>query len=640
MSDAYMKVRDKGSGELELVRESVGNAQKALGVFALSFAENDDFEIIDNWNDGKYYRLDQSPTSINIFNPSSSTNYTCLYAEARQGDIFVYRGKGSSAARIFATLSSDGSLGENNVLQITSRYEAEEEFIFRIVDANAQYVVINADKRQDHIVYKKNNVHVIPSGADIDEILTPGDYYCRNATDRNALENVPDYITGAFRLKVENVQVETSTEINSVIQTITANTTDKRYMSISARVVYNTKSETPTFSQWYKIYDPNAVPLDILNSTQIPAESDLDDYTTPGAYYCNNASDSKTIAHVPLFFDSSFLLWVVNTRQSTDGANYKRQILFGNKTGTSSVYTRQKNAAGFGEWQLMINAADVESPMLLQASDFAPTARLTGTIKKTIRVGTSNVAHYWLQGHDGTNRDYLSQYPDSIAKWRNWLMKSNLDVLFLQECEDYIDELYEESAFNTLYKPFFDSDTNIDTNPGSSGASDKSRKKILNRLDIDTNADIVTITTDGESQYFTWCVRTIDGVGDVLLIDMHNFASASREAKRKYYLDELADFIESKNADYVIIAGDTNAQTDTDRSNLLAFCNTINAAPINGGILGWLVTAHTEETGRAFDNIIVSNNIRIESVECDPLLIPGGFIFSDHTPVTATISFM
>lgn len=623
-------------GDYTELSEDVENLKSTI-----NFAE-EEYEIIDNWYDGHYYKLNADPATIDVNNPSSSTNYACLYFAVEPGNIIEYRGKGSSAARIYALLSSKSDTG--NVLSITSRYEFEDKLVFSIDNSDAKYIVFNADKRQPHMVCRIKNKHTFISGTDMNDVVNEGEYYCWNQTIRNTLEHVPDWVAGAFRMKVERLSPDTSGATLAIMQTIYTNTTSKENISISYRIARGNSPST-TFTDWMVLYNPNDVPFDVTNTTTIPENEDLDDYITTGTYCCRSAAISKTIENVPLFVDSSFLLWVINSRLASDENTYKRQILFANKYGTSSIYTRQLNTNGFGDWQLLVNSSSYESPMLLDASSFVPTQRLTGTVKKTIRVGTNNVAHYWLQGRIAGVNDYLADHPAKIAKWRNWLLKANVDILILQECEDWLDSEHSVSAFDTLYTSFFDEDTNIDPNPGESGLSSKARKKILNRLGLDTNTgDPESVTSDGETQYFTWVIVNISCDNDetipVLLVNIHNFAY-NKEAKRKDYLDTLATFIQSKNVQYFIIAGDTNVhQTSTDKSNMLSFCNSINATPVNGGIIGWFSTANIEEQGASYDNIIVSNNIRIDSIECDPVLVPSDTLHTDHTPVTATISFM
>ena len=601
---------------------------------------NENFEVIDNWQSGKYYKLNGSPTSIDITAPNSSTNFACLYKACNPGDAFVYTGQGSSEARAYAFLSS--ASGENNILEISTQYAYTENFKIYAPE-NAAYIVVNIDKREKHNFMYIKDEHDIIEGEDIDDMLKEGKYFCRTALIRNEVENVPDFIVGAFMLEVKRISVNTHGFTNvAKIQTIYANTTNKSYQAIA----YRTYQPNSGFSDgWNMIHDPNMIPLDITNTIPIQENDDLDDYDEPGVYFAPSYSVSMSIAHVPLYIDSSFMLLVLNARAAANTDTYKRQILFANKYGTASIYTRQKNAAGYGGWQLMISSGMLEHPMLLEASEYEATERLTGTPKKTIRIGTNNVAHYWNQG-SLSGREYLGDRADIQATWRRWLMKADMDILFLQECEDYIDEDREINAFETLYKQFFDEDTNVDEQ-GGTGTTTKYRRKILNRMGLDTESDMETVETlypggGRKDGYFNWCMVNITGVGSVLLINMHNFAGSGTtyDEDRANYLDAIAEMITEKSPDYFIIAGDSNARSESDKTALLDFCEEMGATPANGGILGWFATAQIEETGRFYDNIIVSNNIRIDSVECDPVLVPGGFILTDHTPVTAKISFM
>lgn len=229
-------------------------------------------------------------------------------------------------------------------------------------------------------------------------------------------------------------------------------------------------------------------------------------------------------------------------------------------------------------------------------------------------------------------------------------MKADADILMLQECEDYLDLEQRISAFGTLYAPFFDSDTNVDTGaaPGENHnirMDNPARRKILNRLGLDTNSELGVINTLDSSYnkngYYNWCVVNIDGVGSVTLMNIHNFAGdeTNRVLDRANYLNQIKNKINSLSSDYFILAGDFNVNTDEDMTNLLDFCTSINASPANGGIIGWFSTSTTEEVIKPYDNIIVSNNIEIVNIECDPTLVATKVLHTDHNPVVATINF-
>ena len=164
-------------------------------------------------------------------------------------------------------------------------------------------------------------------------------------------------------------------------------------------------------------------------------------------------------------------------------------------------------------------------------------------------------------------------------------------------------------------------------------------------MTLNTEYDAIIIVTSKESASTLLGLYHYDatnGVGSVLLVNVHNFAgnSQARIADRQNYLNLLAQYIVSEDPDYFIVCGDFNAKVpDSDYPILLAFCNAVGAKPVNGGVLGWFTTCSAEEIEKGYDNIIVSNNIEIKSIECDPILVAIGALHTDHLPVTATLEF-
>lgn len=588
------------------------------------------------WQLGYFYDTRDGITSVNIESPSESKNYACLVVPCSERDVFLYTGRGSSAARRVAFLSS--SSGGNNILYVSPSSSASVEDQYYPAPQGTAYAIFNVNTQYEYEV-RKSSARLIYEGNNLNNFLEPG-LYVSPSTDRTAtLINLPPVTNTSFVLDVEKMPILKG----RIVQTYRSAVTNYRYY------YYRIYADSAGFTDWIKLYDHRYTELEISSLGKINSGDDLNNYVVPGSYYCTSNTVAKTLLNSPLFVPSSFSLWVVNSKENSAN-NYKRQILFGNKISFASVYTRVCNNGDWGPWNLLVSATTLESPVLLDLSQYIPSSRLTGTVKRTIRVGTNNVAHYWLQGQSWNPDDYLANHPDRIVSWRRWLMQSNIDILYLQECEDRIDSAGEKNAFNTLYSLFFDSDTNVDTSSSTGMVSDftsPSRRKILNRLGLNTNSTMVTVPSSHpdyvhKDGYFNWCTVNLDNVGIILLVNIHNFAGDNEYNidDRANYLNTLRTFIQNSSYDYFIIAGDTNAQSDTDYANILDFCSRINATPVNGGAIGWFRTQVTEEAGKAYDNIIVSSNIRVDNIECDPLLVPGRFLHTDHTPVIATISFM
>lgn len=639
-------------------------------------------QICNDWVSG-YYNLRDVDGSISIDDVTDGANYVCQYQQCNPGDIFLYTGKGTSVARRYAFLSSDS--GENNIITIASNAASEFSDFIVVAPENAQYVIFNSDNRVNHSIVKRRDISFLNTNDDLNDFINEGSYYCNTAAVASTLSNLPEGMSPiGFHLKVKYLKQLNSG--NVTVQTIILNSTGKPEVYIRTYL----PSADPSWGNWTRLYqDGIDTLLEIKNLSLIADNSDLDNVTAYGSYYCPNAASAKTIKNLPFFVDSGFSLYVVNTG-SPDSESYIRQFIFANKGDLSSVYTRVKTAS-WGDWQLVVTSGSYEQPKVFKEGDILP-QRTSDSVKKTIRVGTNNVAHYWVRGRnvaDGFDR-YLADDPLRIARWRRWLLHANLDILFLQECEDYIDEGYEGhaktmTAFDHIYKPFFDFDDNVETGASSrigtnTDITSPSRRKVLNSLGMTynpANKGVVSVSAISDSSvlYFSWYIVSLERVGRILLVNCHNFAgngtNYGRTTDRKKYLNDVSTFVLEKmqgadSPDYFIICGDFNVRvsrsdltTDeitsldtTWQSNfsidwqddyeiIVSFCNRINGIPANGGPIGWFTTVSQEESfPKPYDNIIVSNNVRIEDVDCDPVLVPSSYLHTDHTPVVAEISFL
>lgn len=112
--------------------------------------------------------------------------------------------------------------------------------------------------------------------------------------------------------------------------------------------VYGTGGMAATWGPWYNI-NQNGLPLGIAQNT------DLDDYTLPGSYYCG-ATTSATLAHNP-YTSGAIKLYV----EYLNATNRYIQKLIPAKYGSFQVYYRQYTNQGWGSWYLFEGAEVVDS---------------------------------------------------------------------------------------------------------------------------------------------------------------------------------------------------------------------------------------------------------------------------------------
>lgn len=85
--------------------------------------------------------------------------------------------------------------------------------------------------------------------------------------------------------------------------------------------------------------------------TRIPANADLDDYTTPGTYYVGSASDAASLSHTPIT-GVGFKLVVFQTGYSV--GNYIIQEAMSVSGSTAHRYVRARGTQSWSnDWTLV-----------------------------------------------------------------------------------------------------------------------------------------------------------------------------------------------------------------------------------------------------------------------------------------------
>ena len=89
---------------------------------------------------------------------------------------------------------------------------------------------------------------------------------------------------------------------------------------------------------------------------------------------------------------------------------------------------------------------------------------------------------------------------------------------------------------------------------------------------------------------------------------------------------------------HCIICMDANSMTDDDKSTLSGLASTNDFVMGNGGKLGWMKTCRSRFEWYSIDNIIVSDNIIINSFEA--MTEKYSDLYSDHVPVVADVTLL
>lgn len=169
----------------------------------------------------------------------------------------------------------------------------------------------------------------ILNNADMNNYVTPGNYFCVSNAVAGTLSNCP--FTHAFNLKVE---FSNGAGLPCQIY--------REYDT--GRIAYRVQP-TSSSSSWsqYVYFSDDAT---IFAGTSIKSGDDLNDYTTPGIYKSASSSQTATILNLPETIQSGFILLVFSASQTANA-----QLLLPT-AGGAKIYYRGSTTQGWQPWMV------------------------------------------------------------------------------------------------------------------------------------------------------------------------------------------------------------------------------------------------------------------------------------------------
>lgn len=260
----------------------------------------------------------------------------------------------------------------------------------------------------------------------------------------------------------------------------------------------------------------------------------------------------------------------------------------------------------------------------------------TGT---ELTIASYNVAHY--------NDDVASVIipNEKIKNFIDAIETINADILCVQEDKTYIDSNNVRTAKGYLYNPQYPNDTGtLETTikskiqPDESGTLTYSNGRWLgygvytfgsckllavsthpiSSVDGETTPEAIAARLTQYTEMFQW----INGYIDLAEIDIST--------------NTTGESVHVPEHTHVVIGMDANSLAEDDRTNLTTLANTYDFVLGNGGRKGWLCTARSRFEWYSIDNIIVSDNVIINSF--DALTSKYSALYSDHVPVVARVT--
>lgn len=183
-----------------------------------------------------------------------------------------------------------------------------------------------------------NEIATPISNIDLNNLKTPGEYYSENTANTTTITNAP--VTSGFRIEV--VQITGGT----ILQKLIANSDN-----IQEFYRYYVGG---VWKPWYTYTSSKFLKSEISETIygvgkNIPANSDLNSYISPGSYTCIDTTTSGTVTNKPNDVISGFKLEVKATN-----SNIRYQILYANDDKVSIYARYYDNNTGFTSWKKLM----------------------------------------------------------------------------------------------------------------------------------------------------------------------------------------------------------------------------------------------------------------------------------------------
>lgn len=445
------------------------------------------------------------------------------------------------------------------------------------------------------------------------------------------------------------------------------------YVGIS----YMRKTNSSVMGEWIK---SSIDSMGFLESVSTYAS--LDDIYDNGIWlvsssYAVGDADETTTTNTPRELIGK--AWELISVNASDVGAYRFQMAVSPETG--EIFLRKTVLGSWDDWNNVMANNSIE--WNLDFSNYADTWTEEWDAQESSKgrpnLATCNkgidlkVVSYNVGGYryDGSGA-YLITKPEKLLNLKKYISHADADLILVQEEQAYIDSSEDISASKALYYDRLPYNSHyISTNIRSKYPAHATGQVKVNKL---SNSD-TPISGAMNERYFTWCMFTVEGK-EVLAISCHpmnsyiEFSSnpvVGPTANRLNFLQIIYDFvfcmhdenvIAGLNAnvtapwDYVIIGGDFNTTNingiasdgtkynGDDWGNFAELRDYYKFDSANGGYLNWFITYpyYSGDKYGALDNIIVSDNIIINNIDCKSDLLRK--LYSDHLPVEVTVTLL
>lgn len=461
-----------------------------------------------------------------------------------------------------------------------------------------------------------------------DSIARAYAYYCYEKGinyKTNVSNDLDDYHTSGFynldsSITYDNSPVEAGAKTLIVFPTAESSYTLQMLILPGTGIIYTRRfsGATPSWSDWASFSDTSV--FQMIEETI----TDFNDISENGWFICPY---SENYDNDPIGTNNDRIII-----QYTTGLNYRVQILISATRGL--IYTRLRKGAT-PTWSAWVNITSSNDSTLSESFTAHSNNAQGNNVGLNLSVLSYNVANY--------NNDSNTFIDDEhIFEFIKTLYDCNADILTIQEDREYIDEENTKNTTEYLYYPSYPNRIGTGANTirskfptSNSGTLTFSNGRIL-RYTVYSNGSYNLLIC---STHMVWSYNNTDP------------DSADSISARNIQYSELFNWVNGNIAlaDYnsgiltyapththCIIGVDANSAYDIDKTNLTSAATNAGFIMGNGGRIGWFKTEIPLNV--SIDNIIVSNNIIINSIEAFSNLYNR--LYSDHIPILAKLTLI
>lgn len=443
----------------------------------------------------------------------------------------------------------------------------------------------------------------IPANSDLNNYMEIGNYFINSNANAATIANSPSVKGGLLKVYYANGNPGGTV---MVVQHYLA-FEDKRFREYK-RWSDSTKKD---WSEWVTIAD-NLDNVDLLRGgTEIPVDSDLNDYKEVGNYYVESDTKANSIKNIPFHSSGQLKVYIPNgIRNSSNRA----QHFISSNSRHLNEYKRVYFNATWHDW---VKVAGIN------VSGASTNNKLT-------------VMSYNVQWFTGRNANTIMQ--DAIIR------KFKPDIIGLQEFREYTPGSPDVSVktgmdvWNTIFKDYEYTHLAKFGNINYKGNASKFEMTDIVDKPFDVN--------HGEQRGYTKCYITVNGK-KICWINTH-LATTDLQADKIAQANQIVDLV--KDEPYFIVTGDFNTRHEPELGEFNSImkpfldigANTANFKAADNYIFTYC-DGKDFSSGNKYphDHVITSSNIAIDKVFADDTKYMSMFKDTnalDHVPLVAFLT--